>query len=225
LISAVSCASIVMRTQCVAVVLAALSVGVCSYDDGTQVTVAQGALRGHYFTSRKGRQFVGFQGVPYAKPPLGELRFRVSGMPKAVPTPSLASGRCCLFLALLTHSVLDSFLGCLTTHFQLCNSSEWSDDYKNWIGKGLKGTGHDLFQRGCIQIFRTGHLERELQMVQLSATRCSCIAILWVSLVSFAAMTLCVASQRVFVVVVVYFVIDSVRKVLDTPSYYPKMCL
>jgi hypothetical protein len=38
--------------------------------------------------------------------------------------------------------------------------------------------------------------------------------------VSFAAVTLCVASQRVFiVVVVVYFVIDSVRKLLDTPSY------
>jgi hypothetical protein len=36
--------------------------------------------------------------------------------------------------------------------------------------------------------------------------------------VSFAAITLCVASQRVFIVV--YFVIDSVRKLLDTPSYY-----
>jgi hypothetical protein len=47
-------------------------------------------------------------------------------------------------------------------------------------------------------------------MIQLSATRCSCIAILWVSLVSFAAITLCVASQRVFTVIVVYFVIDSV---------------
>jgi hypothetical protein len=35
--------------------------------------------------------------------------------------------------------------------------------------------------------------------------------------VSFAAITLCVASQRVFVVV--YFVIDSVRKLLDTTSY------
>jgi hypothetical protein len=35
-------------------------------------------------------------------------------------------------------------------------------------------------------------------MVELSATRCSCIAILWVCLVSFAAITLCVASQRVF---------------------------
>jgi hypothetical protein len=36
--------------------------------------------------------------------------------------------------------------------------------------------------------------------------------------VSFAAITLCVASQREFIVFV-YFVIDSVRKPLDTPSY------
>jgi hypothetical protein len=36
--------------------------------------------------------------------------------------------------------------------------------------------------------------------------------------VSFAAITLCVASQRGFIVVSVYFVIDSVRKLLDTPS-------
>jgi hypothetical protein len=35
---------------------------------------------------------------------------------------------------------------------------------------------------------------------------------------SFAAITLCVASQRVFIVVVL-FVIDSVRKRFDTPSY------
>jgi hypothetical protein len=40
--------------------------------------------------------------------------------------------------------------------------------------------------------------------------------------VSFAAKILCVASQRVFVVVVVvvvvvHFVIDSVRKILNTP--------
>jgi len=59
----------------------------------------------------------------------------------------------------------------------------------------------------------------ELQMVQLSTTRYNCIAILWASIVSFAAQTLCVASKRVYVFVVVYFVIDSVRKLLDTPSY------
>jgi hypothetical protein len=41
-------------------------------------------------------------------------------------------------------------------------------------------------------------------MVQVCATRCSCIAILWIGLVSFAAITLCVVS---WVFVVVYFVI------------------
>jgi hypothetical protein len=58
-----------------------------------------------------------------------------------------------------------------------------------------------------------------MQMVQLSAIKCICIAISWVSLVSFASITLCVASQWVFIVVGVYFVIDSVRKLLDTPSH------
>jgi hypothetical protein len=55
--------------------------------------------------------------------------------------------------------------------------------------------------KGVSKSFRTGRLERELQMVQTSATRCSCIAILWINLVSFAAITLCVASQQVFIVV------------------------
>jgi len=73
--------------------------------------------------------------------------------------------------------------------------------------------------------FRTGRLERELQIIQLSATRCNCIVILWVSLVSFAAITLCVASQREFIVALVYFVIDSVRKLLDTPSYQFRFCI
>jgi hypothetical protein len=36
--------------------------------------------------------------------------------------------------------------------------------------------------------------------------------------VSFAAITLCFSSQRVFIVVVC-FVIDSLRKLLETPSY------
>jgi len=60
-------------------------------------------------------------------------------------------------------------------------------------------------------------------MVQLSATRCSCIAVLWVSLVSFTAITLNVASQRVLIVVV-HFVIDSVRKLLDQLSYMALCC-
>jgi hypothetical protein len=39
--------------------------------------------------------------------------------------------------------------------------------------------------------------------------------------VSFAAITLCVPSQQVFIVAVVYFVIDSVRKLLDTYILIP----
>jgi hypothetical protein len=38
--------------------------------------------------------------------------------------------------------------------------------------------------------------------------------------VPFATITLCVASQRVFIVV--YFAIDSVRKLLVIPSYIMK---
>jgi hypothetical protein len=40
--------------------------------------------------------------------------------------------------------------------------------------------------------------------------------------VSFVAITFCVTSQRVFIVVV-YFVIDSVRKLFDKPSYILKV--
>jgi hypothetical protein len=76
------------------------------------------------------------------------------------------------------------------------------------------------FYKGLSKSFRTDRLKRELQMIQLPATRCSCIAILWVSLVSFAAITLCVASQRVFIIV--DFVIDSVRKIWTHPRIFFK---
>jgi hypothetical protein len=56
-----------------------------------------------------------------------------------------------------------------------------------------------LHNEGVSKSFRTGRLERELQMVQVLATRCSHIAIFWVRLVSFVAIALCVASQRVFI--------------------------
>jgi hypothetical protein len=76
----------------------------------------------------------------------------------------------------------------------------------------------DNLYEGVTKRFRTGRLERELQTVYLSATRCSWIAILWVSLVSFAAINLCVASERVFIAVSIYFITDSIRKRLDTTS-------
>jgi hypothetical protein len=72
-----------------------------------------------------------------------------------------------------------------------------------WKTRGVDGMKLKwiLMKCGVSKSFRTGRLVLELQMVQLSATRCSCITILWVSLVSFAAITLCVVSQPVFIFV------------------------
>jgi hypothetical protein len=85
-------------------------------------------------------------------------------------------------------------------------------------GSSLDGCIKATMWHSVSKSFRTGHLEQELQMVQLSATRCSCITIVLVTLVSFAAITLCVNSQ-VFIVVSIYFIINSVQKLLDTSSY------
>jgi hypothetical protein len=50
--------------------------------------------------------------------------------------------------------------------------------------------------RRYIQVSALAAWSEELRMVQLSATRRTCIAILWVSLVGFDAVSLCVASHR-----------------------------
>ena len=41
------------------------------------VQIKNGTLEGTIMKSRKGREFVGFRGIPYAQPPLGALRFEV----------------------------------------------------------------------------------------------------------------------------------------------------
>nr|CAD7204276.1 unnamed protein product [Timema douglasi] len=46
-----------------------------SSQDSPLVTVAQGSLIGSFMTSRCGRQFYAFQSIPYARPPVGDLRF------------------------------------------------------------------------------------------------------------------------------------------------------
>jgi hypothetical protein len=76
---------------------------------------------------------------------------------------------------------------------------------------------------GVSTSFRTGRLERELQMLQLSATRCSCVTILWVSLVSFATLTFVLLLNMCLLLLLCYFVSDSVRILLDTPSYTVKL--
>jgi hypothetical protein len=41
------------------------------------IVLKHGSLKGHRLTSRKGREIFAFQGIPYAKPPVGKLRFKV----------------------------------------------------------------------------------------------------------------------------------------------------
>ncbi|XP_049958160.1 venom carboxylesterase-6-like [Schistocerca serialis cubense] len=57
--------------------------GAVAEQDLTVVQTSEGALRGHMMTSFGGRLFIAFRGVPYARPPVGVLRFR----PPEPPVP------------------------------------------------------------------------------------------------------------------------------------------
>ncbi|GBP57021.1 Esterase FE4 [Eumeta japonica] len=46
------------------------------------VTVAQGALKGRIDTTPSGKRYYSFEGIPYARPPVGSLRFRDPQDPK-----------------------------------------------------------------------------------------------------------------------------------------------
>jgi acetylcholinesterase len=41
------------------------------------IEISSGKIKGSYLSSSSGRNFLAFRGVPYAKPPTGELRLRV----------------------------------------------------------------------------------------------------------------------------------------------------
>jgi len=81
-----------------------------------------------------------------------------------------------------------------------------------------KGFQRESYE-GVSRSFRTGRQERDLQMIQLSANKCSFIAILWDSLVSFAAIILFVASQRVFTFIVYFLPTQSWNVLIHPPIW------
>lgn len=46
--------------------------------NSTIITIAQGVIEGKEMINDNGKSFRGFLGIPYAKPPIGNLRFKVS---------------------------------------------------------------------------------------------------------------------------------------------------
>lgn len=47
-------------------------------EDGPEVETSSGKLEGKYMITKLGRKFSGFLAIPFAKPPLGTLRFKVN---------------------------------------------------------------------------------------------------------------------------------------------------
>ena len=61
--------------------LLALMVGLGLGQSAQQFTInipSLGQIRGSQMTSASGKNFHAFRGIPYAEPPIGDLRFRVN---------------------------------------------------------------------------------------------------------------------------------------------------
>lgn len=46
-------------------------------DEAPRVKTPLGGLKGYYKTSQNGRKYEAYEGIPYALPPIGKLRFKV----------------------------------------------------------------------------------------------------------------------------------------------------
>lgn len=66
----------VFGLACLSVILCNVSINACTEEP--MVDTHAGKIRGAKVTGSEGDVFCEFKGIPYAKPPLGELRFKVS---------------------------------------------------------------------------------------------------------------------------------------------------
>lgn len=51
---------------------------VCFAGDEPEVETGLGKIKGSYRTALRGKRYCAFEGIPYAKPPIDNLRFEVS---------------------------------------------------------------------------------------------------------------------------------------------------
>ncbi|KAF5288889.1 hypothetical protein FQA39_LY03768 [Lamprigera yunnana] len=65
-----------MMYKCFIITFCIFFCSVALYESAPEVTISQGRLRGRIRKTWKGKSFMAFQSIPYAKPPLGHLRFR-----------------------------------------------------------------------------------------------------------------------------------------------------
>lgn len=65
------------KTAVLILVLAAYCYFVFANDNELEIKIDKGIVRGTYRTSLKGRRILTFTGIPFAKPPVEDLRFMV----------------------------------------------------------------------------------------------------------------------------------------------------
>lgn len=63
---------ITMKIFCILTILMGLVLG-----EDNILSLSQGKIKGSILKSRNGREFKAFQGIPYAKSPVGDLRLKV----------------------------------------------------------------------------------------------------------------------------------------------------
>lgn len=69
-------------TVCVLLVLCISNISACFGNANPRVETPLGWVEGEFGTALLGRTYCSFEGIPYAEPPIGELRFEVRQLKK-----------------------------------------------------------------------------------------------------------------------------------------------